>query len=95
MRAKKNTCVLTIAEYRVTIWPVKFNYSPHILQVALANVRSKGMVLLLMIRCALLLPLFLGFCVVVQYLVYFLVLHLMEREREREREMVALLQLYS
>ena len=31
--------------------------------MALATVRSKGVVLLLMIRSALLLPLFLGFCV--------------------------------
>ena len=49
-----------------------------------------------MVRCALLLPLFLGFvfvlCVVVHYLVYFQVLHLMVKERKRD--LVALLQLY-
>ena len=54
--------------------------------MALATARSKGVVLLLMIRCALLLPLFLFFmfvlCVVVQYLVYFLLLHLIVKERE-------------
>ena len=54
--------------------------------MALAIVCSKEVALLSLIRFALLLPLFLDFvsvlCVVVQYLVYVQVLHLIVKERE-------------
>ena len=55
--------------------------------MALAAARFKGVVLLLIIRCLLLLPLFVGLLCVAQYLVSFL--------RWRREEQVALLKLSS
>ena len=57
--------------------------------------RLKAVVLLLLMHCLLLPPLFCGVCVygscffVVQYLVSFAIISLGEREREREKKLVA------
>ena len=61
--------------------------SPH--AVAWAAVCSNAVVLLLLIHCLVLLPLFVGHCFVIQHSV--VLERERESERERERETVALL----
>ena len=56
----KHVCVLTTTEYRAKIWCQYNAFKPPVAQAA---VRSKAVVLFLLIYCLMCFPLFVGFCV--------------------------------